>query len=138
MRHSVMIRTEQTQSTTRPLAPSKENMAAAIAEAKQRLSTLPDDWDDEEGTRVPDCTLRFMEKVLTSLGKIPIPSIQPGPNLTVDLRWRGNRNLLINVTPKATITFYGRRQRREGWQEIGGQEELHRPHWKWKLKAFFR
>jgi hypothetical protein len=116
----------------------KPDMRAAIAEARQRLSSLPDDWDDNGGTRVPDCTLRFMEQVLLGLGEVPVPSITPGPGLTVDLRWRGNREMLINITPKATITFYGQRQRREGWQEIRGKEELHMPHWKWKLKAFFR
>lgn len=78
-----------------------------------------------------------MEQVLLGLGKVPIPSIEPGPRLSVDLWWRGNR-LLVNVTPLATITFYGQRQRRDGWQEIKGKEELHRPFWKWKLKAFFR
>jgi hypothetical protein len=114
-------------------------MDAAIEAARERLSTLPDDWDDEGGKAVPACTLRFMEQVLRGLGGVFIPSIDPGPGLTVDLHWRRSGfELLINVTPKAEITFYGRRDRRDGVQEIKGNERLDYPLWKWKLKPFFR
>lgn len=117
----------------------KHEMDVAIVNAKAYLSSLPDDWDDDGGVRVPDCTLRFMEHLLRELGDVPMPKINPGPNLTVDICWNEpGLDLLVNVTPKGEISFYGERSNGGATMYVKGNEPLHLQRWKEKLQPFLR
>jgi hypothetical protein len=108
------------------------NLEIHIEKAKPGILNLHDNWD-EKGARGYNAEFwnhamkflrRFLKQVWSSLLKMPLPNILPGPEGSIDLNWDDDPiNLLINIPqdPNEPVSFYGEYSNKK---EIEGSIEL--------------
>ena len=95
-----------------------DTMGPAV-ESAQEILLLKPDWDGEGSPGYERATLDRAVEFLRSVAsfavdtwraEIPPPSIDPGPDGTIDLHWKStSAELLINISddPQERATFYG-------------------------------
>ena len=101
--------------------PAKSELALEIERASAALSNLGHDWDGEgsapyekETIRRAGALLRKLARCYIGIAEIPVPSIGPGPDGTIELFWRGESGrLLVNVpaSDSEPVVLYGEHDR---------------------------
>jgi hypothetical protein len=101
--------------TRRPTPPDIQE----ALRASKWLLELHDDWDEQGSPGYSQAVLKTVETFLSKFdafarqiigSAVPTPEILPGPNGSIDVRWRTSRSdLLVNFPPegKGVPTFYG-------------------------------
>ena len=85
-----------------------------MIEGSRWIYALPDNFDGEGSTEYKRETweraVRFAELQVQGMGaSCPLPTIEPGPEGSIDVHWKTSTfELLVNVPPKGvTADFYG-------------------------------
>ena len=96
-----------------------EEMRSELSRA-EGLSRLGDDWDGEGSPAYSSGTLKIVEEFITIHStyvwgqlelELPVPTIAPGPDGSIDLHWKNQQwELLVNIPPSGSnepAVFYG-------------------------------
>lgn len=82
-------------------------MEELFKEARERILSLKDDWDEIGSKTFKESTMIKVEKFLKKLNPLKLPVIMPYTEGSIDLEWE-NPELLINIPEDdERIPFYG-------------------------------
>ena len=91
---------------------TSDSHVRVVAEAKERLLALEDDWDGEGAPAYCEQTIEaataFFSELVAKSGLATPIRILPASEGSIDLHWKTARfELLVNFHPDGSVSYYG-------------------------------